>query len=56
MDELKTATLAFRVSAELVRIDRKILAIALVRLMYDANLQDAKSFVDNVQVQLNRMD
>lgn len=49
MGDLEKATLAVMIVQELLSIDRKILAIKIIRFMYSATLGCAKQFVDRLQ-------
>lgn len=49
MNEIEKAVLAVMVVDELLKIDRKILAIKIIRFIYNANLRDAKDFVDRLE-------
>ena len=46
MTKIEKAVLAVMVTDELLSISKKILAIKIIRFMYDATLCDAKDFVD----------
>lgn len=49
MNEIEKAALAVMVTDELLSIDKKILAIKIIRFMYNAHLRDAKDFVDRLE-------
>ncbi|KKM75821.1 hypothetical protein LCGC14_1386310 [marine sediment metagenome] len=49
MSDIEKAILAIMIAQELLKADRKILAIKIIRFMYHANLPDAKQFVDSLQ-------
>ena len=49
MNDIEKVILAVMVSQELLKINKKILAIKIIRFMYNANLPDAKQFVDRLQ-------
>ena len=49
MSEIEKAELAIMLTGELLKQNRKILAIKIIRYMYKANLPEAKRFVDKIQ-------
>ncbi len=49
MDDIEKATFMIMVVVELLKAERKIAAIKLVRYIYNANLVDAKHLVDTIQ-------
>ncbi len=49
VSDIEKALLAIMIAQELLKADRKILAIKILRFMYHADLPDAKQFVDTLQ-------
>ena len=49
MSEIEKALLALVITKELLTANKKILAIKIIRLMYNANLKDAKELVDRIE-------
>jgi ribosomal protein L7/L12 len=49
MTEMEKAVLAFLMVHELLKAEKKILAIKMVRFMYNANLADGKALVDMIE-------
>ena len=49
MSEIEKAILAVMVADELLKRKQKILAIKIIRFMYNATLRDAKDFVDRLE-------
>ncbi len=49
MDELEKNSLAVRITKELLRNECKVLAIKMIRIMYNAELGPAKVFVEAVE-------
>ncbi len=49
MSNIETARLAVMLVSELLIANKKILAVKVVRLIYDCGLVRAKNFVDEVQ-------
>ncbi|KKN32344.1 hypothetical protein LCGC14_0814940 [marine sediment metagenome] len=49
MNELEKAVLAVMITQELLKNEKKILAIKIIRFMYGADLRDGKDFVDRLE-------
>ena len=49
MSEIEKTILAVMITQELLKNEKKILAIKIIRFMYNANLSDAKHFVDRLE-------
>ncbi len=49
MTEIKKATFAVEMVKTLLSCDEKIKAIALIRTLFNAELKEAKLFVDEIQ-------
>ena len=49
MSELEKTILAVKIVGELLKINKKILAVKIVRFMYPTGLPEAKEFVDSLQ-------
>lgn len=49
MNELEKAITAVMIAQELLQNGKKILAIKIIRFMYNATLRDAKDFVDRLE-------
>lgn len=49
MSEIEKAVLAVMITNELLRNEKKILAIKIIRFMYNATLRDAMDFVNRLE-------
>ncbi len=49
MNEIEKAVIATMVAQELLKIEKKILAIKIIRFMYSATLRDAVDFVNSLE-------
>ncbi len=49
MSEIEKTILAVMIAGELLKVNKKILAIKIIRFMFQANLPDAKQLVDRLQ-------
>ncbi len=54
MNEIEKVKFAIMLAEDLLGADKKILALRLIKALYQTNLHEAKLFVDKIEALLNK--